>query len=333
MPYPMAACRGRTSSLGDSGPPVPVADFSADDTTVASGTPVTFTDLSTNTPDEWTWEKNNGSGWVGFDEGTTAQNPVEAFELGTWSIRLTAANAFGTDYEEKMNYITVSNVLLTGLTIYWPLDETAGSNAVDAHGSNDATVVNAVGAAAGAVNGSRDFNGANQRFILADNADVSIGDIDLTIAVWVYLDAKGGDKTIFAKDDEGGVGREYDLLFDNGEDRFVFQVSGNGSSMTRVKADNLGSPSLATWYFIVVRHSASGNVIGIQVNNGTENTAAHTTGIINGTAPFLIGCGMVTAATWKYWDGRIEGLGIWKRALTAAERTYLSAGREYSDFT
>lgn len=333
MPYPMAACRGRTSSLGDSGPPVPVADFSADDTTVASGAPVTFTDLSTNTPDEWTWEKNDGSGWGGFDSGTLDQNPVETFEVGTWSIRLTAANAFGNDAEEKTDYITVSNVLLTSLVAYWALDDEDKADATDALGPNTATCVNDVGVAEGIITSARDFNGTNQRFTLDDNADVSIGDIDVTFAVWVYLDAKGGDKTIFAKDDESGVGREYDLLFDNGEDRFVFQVSGNGSSMTRVKADNLGSPSVETWYFIVVRHSASGNVIGIQVNNGTENTIAHTTGIIDGTAPFLIGCGMVTAVPWKFWNGRIEALGMWKRSLSAAERTYLYAGRTFAEFS
>lgn len=231
--------------------------------------------------------------------------------------------------------MATGNSLLTDLVSYWPMDEASG-NAIDAHAANDLTDVNTVAAATGKVNGARDFNGTNERFILTDNADVSIGDIDVTFACWVYLDAKGGDKYVFAKDDEGGVGREYGLLFDNFEDRFVWQVSGNGTGMTRIKADNLGSPSLSTWYFIVVRHSASGNVIGIKVNDGTENTVSHTTGIIDGTAPFLVGCGMVTAVTWKYWNGLIDEVGLWKRALTGAECTDLynaGAGRDYSYFT
>jgi PKD repeat protein len=89
----------------------PVADFSA--TPLAGVTPlsVTFTDLSTNTPTAWDWKRDSGSGFSTF---STDQNPVETFTAATWSIRLTASNAFGSDTETKTAYIVVSPVPLLG---------------------------------------------------------------------------------------------------------------------------------------------------------------------------------------------------------------------------
>lgn len=86
----------------------PVADFSADVVTGSAPLTVTFTDLSTNSPTGWFWEKNDGSGWVPFDGTPTVQNPVEDFDEGTWDVRLTAVNGGGFDQEEKTDYITVT---------------------------------------------------------------------------------------------------------------------------------------------------------------------------------------------------------------------------------
>lgn len=96
----------------------PVAAFSG---TPLSGAPplaVTFTDASTNSPTSWSWEKNDGGGWVPFAGTPAAQNPVENFAAGTWSVRLTATNAFGSDDETKAGYVTsASFIVATGGTI------------------------------------------------------------------------------------------------------------------------------------------------------------------------------------------------------------------------
>ena len=84
----------------------PVAAFSGTPLSGTAPLTVTFTDASTNTPTSWLWEKNDGSGWVNFDGTPTAQNPSEDFAVGTWSVRLTATNAAGSDAETKTDYIT-----------------------------------------------------------------------------------------------------------------------------------------------------------------------------------------------------------------------------------
>lgn len=91
----------------------PVADFTGVPTSGAAPLSVAFTDSSTNTPTSWLWEKNSGSGWVNFSGTPTVQNPTESFTAGTWSVRLTATNAAGSDTKTRTNYITPSAAATT----------------------------------------------------------------------------------------------------------------------------------------------------------------------------------------------------------------------------
>ncbi len=87
----------------------PVADFTGTPTSGSATLSVAFTDSSTNTPTSWLWEKNDGSGWANFAGSPTTQNPTESFAAGTWSVRLTATNASGSDTKTRTNYITSSS--------------------------------------------------------------------------------------------------------------------------------------------------------------------------------------------------------------------------------
>ncbi|MCB2230977.1 PKD domain-containing protein [bacterium] len=80
----------------------PVADFSADPTSGVAPLAVQFTDLSTNNPTGWSW--NFGDGGT-----STLQNPSHTYTTaGTYTVSLTASNAFGSDGETKTAYITVN---------------------------------------------------------------------------------------------------------------------------------------------------------------------------------------------------------------------------------
>lgn len=81
----------------------PVANFSGNPTTVPVGSSVAFTDLSTNSPTSWSWNFSGGT-----PATSTAQNPTITYNApGTYTVTLTATNAFGNDSETKVNYITV----------------------------------------------------------------------------------------------------------------------------------------------------------------------------------------------------------------------------------
>ncbi|MGD2093265.1 MAG: PKD domain-containing protein, partial [Candidatus Aminicenantes bacterium] len=86
-----------------SGNQPPVAEFTADNTLIYEGDSVNFTDQSTNNPDTWDWTFEGGT-----PATSTVQNPtVTYYTAGTYTVTLTATNAYGTDTETKVDYITV----------------------------------------------------------------------------------------------------------------------------------------------------------------------------------------------------------------------------------
>jgi PKD repeat protein len=99
------------ASLSAEGPE-PVADFSGTPLSGVAPLSVVFTDLSTNTPSSWLWEKssNGGASWSNFSGTPTVKNPSESFAQGTWDIRLTATNASGSGQTVKSSYVVAGAV-------------------------------------------------------------------------------------------------------------------------------------------------------------------------------------------------------------------------------
>lgn len=80
----------------------PVADFSANNTTVCLGAEISFTDLSTNTPTSWTWNFGDG-------ETSNVQNPTHTYAtVGSYTVSLTVANADGSNSKNVADYIIVN---------------------------------------------------------------------------------------------------------------------------------------------------------------------------------------------------------------------------------
>ncbi|MEZ4388129.1 MAG: S8 family serine peptidase [Candidatus Krumholzibacteriia bacterium] len=80
----------------------PTAAFTASVTSGDAPLAVQFTDQSTDAPTAWSWNFGDG--------GTaTSQNPSHTYTAaGTYTVSLTASNAFGSDVETKTSYITVT---------------------------------------------------------------------------------------------------------------------------------------------------------------------------------------------------------------------------------
>jgi hypothetical protein len=213
--------------------------------------------------------------------------------------------------------------LTDSLISYWKCDEASG-NLLDAHGTNELTDNATVGAATGKINGGRDFESGNSEFFsLADNASISVGDIDFTFALWVNLESKAAAQTLVSHWDGPTTQRAWRIEYDSSNDRFIASASGDGATSTTVTANNFGSPSLATWYYLVFWHDATGNTINLQVNNGTADSAAHTAGVLNSTAAFKVG--VINAAS-QFADCVMDEMAFWKRVLTAGEKTSLYGG-------
>ncbi|MBI2094414.1 MAG: PEP-CTERM sorting domain-containing protein [Candidatus Omnitrophica bacterium] len=204
-------------------------------------------------------------------------------------------------------------MLTDNLIAYWTMDE-AGGTRFDSAGSNHLMDNNTVTQAIGKMNFAGQFTSANNEYLsLADNADLSTGDIDFTCSVWVYLDKKDVFKSILSK----GQLYEYLLEYTPDNDQFRFAIE-NGSAA--VLANSFGVPAIDTWNFVVFWHDVTTNTINIQVNDGAVDSNADTT-IIENANPFYMGWAGVMPD--NHMDGRIDEVRFWKRLLSAEERTGL----------
>ena len=88
---------------------VPVAEFTADNTTVLVGQTVNFTDLSTGVPDDYSWTFDGGTPGVSTDP-----DPSIVYNTpGTYDVTLYVSNTHGNDTEVKVGYITVTSAPVT----------------------------------------------------------------------------------------------------------------------------------------------------------------------------------------------------------------------------
>jgi subtilisin family serine protease len=134
----------------------PVAEFTANITTIPAGGSVTFTDQSTYSPTSWSWNfDNNNIGGV-TPATAAAQGPhnVTYNTPGLFEVTLTATNANGSDTETKTAYIEV--VSASGCNAL-NLDDPTFSSATSIHVGWDPAFYSAGGAANGYLSGANAF--------------------------------------------------------------------------------------------------------------------------------------------------------------------------------
>ena len=231
-----------------------------------------------------------------------------------------------------------SNPGKLSLEAWWSLDEESGTR-VDSHGANDLADNATVLYAAGKVGNAADFELDTTEFLdIADNASLSFdGNVTLTVGLWVYLETSGAEASLMSKYDKGTTDREYELRYNFSTDRWEFRVSDNGdtgANETGVDAASYGAVSNGVWCFILGWHDPDTDLIYIQVNNGTADSAAHSTGINTGASRFILGARDSTASEVAHLDGLIDEAFVYRRILTADQRTWLynsGNGRAYNE--
>lgn len=215
--------------------------------------------------------------------------------------------------------------LIDNLVAYYGLSDTQ-----DQHSTNHLTNNNTVTFTTGKVGNAAQFASASSQYLsIADNAALSMGDIDMTLIAWVFPTVVGGTtKGIVSKWDNASNKREYQIQINTAGD-FLFAVSGNGTALTTVSR----TATVDTWQMVVARHNAATNQIDLSVNNGTLASTAHSTGIFDSNTQFRIGSIVADGGMARFYDGLIDEVGIWKRYLSDAEVTELynsGSGRDYS---
>jgi hypothetical protein len=219
--------------------------------------------------------------------------------------------------------------LTDNLLAYWELDEGSGTRN-DSHGSRHLTDNNTVATGTGPDSGTcADFEASQFEWLdVADHADLSCGDTDFTINLWVNFETGGTFKIVATKGYGYTTNYEW-ALFTDASSKLQFNVNSGAATVTSV-ATTGAAVSTSTWYMVSMWHDATANQIGIAVNAGSADTASCSTGVNDGTRSLEFGR---TEGGALYFDGKLAYVGMWRRVLSGAERTSLynsSAGLNYA---
>jgi len=208
-------------------------------------------------------------------------------------------------------------------TAVWHLDEATGAARNDSKGSNNLTNYNNAAQIDGKVGKATNFIAANKTYLrIADNAAVSMGDIDFTIELRFKIASETGDyQNPFRKDNASG-NREYMFT------RIKAGAANAKKIIYGIPAGTTGTTSVTyevgTWYDVVFYHDATNDVMGVRTNVDTLDTKAISGGFPDKAAPFVMGIGLYAGGK-EYFDGIIDEFRISKnivRSLAWIKGTY-----------
>lgn len=208
---------------------------------------------------------------------------------------------------------------------YYPFDGNANNAIVN--NQNNLTDTNTV-TQANTKNLAGSFASASlETLSVLDNAALSMGDISFSIATWVYFETLTADAMFVTKFvDDGTAGNyEYGLFYNSTDGNFKSLVS-NGTTISSRRATSFGTPTAGKWYFVATWYDSTTDTLSIQVNNGAiDSTSGITGGAQDNSRTLRLG-GDADSATPKYLNGRLDSVGIWKKALSSAEKDFLYNG-------
>lgn len=233
-------------------------------------------------------------------------------------------NVRGNTLQRYVDYA----VNLGGVVGCWPLNEASGGRrdfAGDSPLTDNNTVTGGNGPAGGLPLASQFTAGSLEYLSRSDNPSLSVGaGVSMTVCVLVYFDSLGGlfHGIVKKGDDAVGTTKEYGIQTNVVDDVLKFDPYNNYNV-----AD--GTPTTATWYFIIAWLDAVAVTHNIQVNNGAITTVAgEAIPDLGGT--FTIGATILSGLPNRYLDGRAAGALLVKRVLQRfeAQRLYeLGMGR------
>ncbi len=210
--------------------------------------------------------------------------------------------------------------LLTSLVAYWKLEEASGTRVDATSRGNDLTDVNTVGQAAGKVGNAASFVAANsERLTILDNADLSLNATSFTIGFWVKFTTLYDAEFLLAKGAWNSVAnQEYGISHDLGVITGMLRYDNTHAIYLNLTA--LGEPTVNTWYYLMMWYDLATSKAYLSVGNGTPESGDLVGGARNGAGTFFLGD---EGRLGSLLNGALDEVGIWKRILTATERTAL----------
>jgi hypothetical protein len=233
-------------------------------------------------------------------------------------------------YENAIETITPTptitvGTLLDGLISFWELEEASGIRD-DSYGLNNLADNSTVLNVNGRVGSAGDFNRASSEYLsVADNAELSLDNSDFTLTAWVYLDNLAADGGIVSKSSTTtSSNQEYSLFYQSSTNEFVFRITTSTGTVVSVNRAVPNGISAGQWYFLIAYFDGDEQMCLTPQGFGVTTCNIFITppiSVKDSTNTFAIG--RTTTSANRYWDGRIDQVGIWGRLLTSTEKTAL----------
>lgn len=258
---------------------------------------------------------NYNGGSVQLQTRTSADNSTwEAWKPTTGETSL-------VDFDNQYLYSTSE----TGLVSYWPMDETAdntcasGQDACDVVGSNHATDSGGSTIVDGQFAKSRDFDYNNDFLTISDDNSLDFGTGDFTISSWVKFENTPSDFFVIYDKGAGQTtneGRVTLAIISTGHIRIhnYGQVFGQNGYYT---TSNLAI-SDTDWHYVAASADRDGNVI-FMLDGAVEIIDMSSTSSYNVSSTDSAEIGARQDQLDHFFDGQIDELKLYNRALTATE--------------
>jgi len=199
------------------------------------------------------------------------------------------------------------SALATDNEAYWTYDNTL----LDSSGNGWTLTNNGANyTGSGKINGAYDFDGATDDMKTSGSLGISSA---ITVSLWVYQDANTGTTNMIAVEDDGS-NSNWQLAITN-TNSLYFRIYDGASLPTAAHIQNIKGG----WHHIVGTYDGSN--VKLYLDNSLKTTTAHTGSINTNSEPLTIG-NRGDGGT-RAFDGRIDEISIWSRALNSTEINYL----------
>jgi len=225
----------------------------------------------------------------------------------------------------KMLIPLADSTLKNGLISCWEFEETTGTTANDSHGSNNLVRVGATVNQPGKTGRAYSFDGND--YLYKNPASMFSALAGVSVSAWVYptLSTSSDYYTIIvSKLHSSWVNPYYQfqLMVRHGSyKRYEFVVGQSAANKLTVTGNN--SYAANTWAFLVGTYD--GQTVRIYMNGALKYTDSFASpGPTGGaTSNLYIGDDADLFANFREWQGKIDQVGIWNRALTSDEVSQL----------
>ncbi|MFW6172561.1 MAG: LamG domain-containing protein, partial [Elusimicrobiota bacterium] len=211
--------------------------------------------------------------------------------------------------------------LKDGLISYWELEETSG-DVIDSHGDNDGTNNGATRGVSGKIGNAYDFDGSDDEIDTTFDAG---GQDEITVSAWIYPKSLTSDGWNYVISQEGDVGDRAFILRIEDDNYIEWGINNNYiTSNTQLETDK--------WYHLLVTYD--GSYTKIYIDGSEDKSDSLSDGSLE-TSPQKTVIGNGDYYTKRHFDGKIDEVGIWDRALSSSEISDLynnGDGLAYDDF-